>query len=221
MRVYMMDIVMTEAEFGPIYARDEPLDPDFVEVDSGHLCINHGAYCYLHYEFSREAFTDDYDDSNTADQYAELVECIRFMVRAGKDYDLIVPEVQRIYNENIRKTCQYTNPVTGVLDKNPEWSQTSIREHLIFSGEFPELFERYQNRIYQTITRVQFQHLRNNATNELDGDRVKQLLDTMSKHTNWKRSIEQSRLNHHKLQIGSPHSSRSITMKSRTKRLTY
>jgi hypothetical protein len=92
-------------------------------------------------------------------EFAETEECghvgnlkaqIKLLVGQRKELSVIVAAVQAAYRENVRQDVEVRGP-TGVPLVHPDWSRASISRHMLFSTEFPAIFENVVVQIHQSI----------------------------------------------------------------------
>ena len=62
----------------------------------------------------------------------------RILIQNRKELPVIVHAIKERYENEIREDVVWRNRVTGLDVKAPEWTETSIQKHLIFSSEFPD-----------------------------------------------------------------------------------
>ncbi len=109
------------------------------EPAAGPQCSSNGEYCFL----------CDHSEQ-PGDPVGDLKAVVRKMVGQRKELPTIVNAVSAIYDEHIRSEVIAKGP-TGAELVAPSWSKRSISCHLIYSTEFPELFEAVVTQMHQSV----------------------------------------------------------------------
>lgn len=131
-----------EVKAGPAYNLDAWGDSE----SSGPQCSQSNEFCFL-CQFQTQS---DATEAGDFDLVGSLTTHISSLVEMGHEAPKIVNDVYYIYEKDIRSEIAWTNPDTGAIVRSPgpEWSKKSIRSHLMFSGRWPEMGERYITDIY-------------------------------------------------------------------------
>lgn len=111
------------------------------EMGAGPQCSANGEFCFL-CEFS--------EAGDECGHVADIKALVRLMVSQKKEMPVIVAAVQEAYNERVQAEVEVTAP-NGKLIKQPNWSRSSISCHLLYSTEFPELFQSVVVQIHQSL----------------------------------------------------------------------
>jgi len=138
-----------------------------VSGSCGPQCSMSANYCFL-CTFREES--DDITDGEE-DDCGALKTMIRALAREKKEIPTIVNSVYSLYEKHIRPQCEYTHPLTGVLVKKPKWNKNSIQTHLIYSREFPDLFDSIVEQVFHTVINSQQQRVMNKNTGAVLEDR--------------------------------------------------
>jgi hypothetical protein len=111
------------------------------EAGAGPQCSASGEYCFL---------CQTHDTGKEGDAVADLKAVVRTMVDQSKELPTIVDAAYDIYNEHIRCDATGVGP-TGAPLVSPAWSRASIAAHLLYSTEFPGLFNNVVVQIHQSV----------------------------------------------------------------------
>ena len=95
-------------------------------------CSASGEFCFL-CEFEAD------QEGNCL--YSSVVDLIDHLSRSKREIPTIVRAVHRCYEETIRSTVTYTHPDSNQEVHQPEWTPSSIRRHLLYSQNHPQLFD--------------------------------------------------------------------------------
>jgi len=106
------------------------LDPETI-VDAPQ-CSASGEFCFL-CAFEPDARAD-------GDAWQSIVDLIHTLVAAKREIPAIVRTVVSVYDHSVRPSLVYTHPDTGATVERPRWTASSVRRHLLFSEQFPNLF---------------------------------------------------------------------------------
>jgi len=109
------------------------------EPTAGPQCSANGEYCFLCDHCEQQG-----------DPVGDLKGVVRKMVGQRKELPTIVNAVSVIYNDHIRGDVVAKGP-TGAELVAPSWSRHSISCHLVYSTEFPELFEAVVTQMHQSV----------------------------------------------------------------------
>ena len=148
----------------------------------GPQCSMSGNFCFLC------VFRDESDDitDGEEDDCGALKTMIRALAREKKEIPIIVNSVYTLYEKHIRPQCEYTHPITGVLVKKPKWNKTSIQTHLIYSREFPDLFDSIVEQVFHTVINSQQQRVMNKNTGAVLEDKRRSLMDSINNCSRWR-----------------------------------
>jgi hypothetical protein len=127
-------------------------------LGGGPQCSAAGEFCYL-CEFSGDT---------------ELKTVIRKMIQERKELPVIVSTCKEIYDTRIRDEVVFRG-CTGVEVAKPAWSRNSISCHLVYSTEFPELFESVVTQIHQSLI------MKLNSAAIVDGEVVPETVEELRK----------------------------------------
>lgn len=111
------------------------------EPGAGPQCSASGEYCFL---------CQTHDTGCEGDPVSDLKAVVRTMGEQNKELPTIVNAVHDIYNDHIRQDAGGFGP-TGAPLTNPTWSRASIAAHLLYSTEFPGLFDNVVVQIHQSV----------------------------------------------------------------------
>ena len=121
-------------------------------------------------------FFCQYVSGDEASESAELRAHVRTLIAEEKEPATIASSVKRIYDQQIKHLV--TGTVRGEEVSGPEWSEASITRHILTSGEFPNIFNAVQRRLYQSIILRQQRHIVK-ANGSVDCKKTRALLHTM------------------------------------------
>jgi len=107
---------------------------------AGPQCSAGGEFCFFC------AFSETTDGGHVKD----LKALVALMVGQRKELGVVVNAVQEAYRDNIRPDVVAKGP-TGLMLQQPDWSKASISRHLIYSTEFPALFDAVVTQIHQSL----------------------------------------------------------------------
>lgn len=111
------------------------------ELGGGPQCSASGEYCFL---------CDHSVGVGEGDPVGDLKAVIKKMIAGRKELPVIVSTVKEIYESHLREHVIARGP-TGQQIEKPDWSRRSISCHLVYSTEFPELFESVVTQIHQSL----------------------------------------------------------------------
>lgn len=130
------------------------------------------------------SFTEPDDDSSDG---AALWEVVRQLAEKKKELPKIVETVLSIYNKHLKHNVTYT-PVSGEPQHAPEWKRESISRHLLFSSEFPELFDTTVESIYRSLIVNQNRAVIDAATGRIIPEARKELTDIIDCYARYRKS---------------------------------
>ena len=173
-----------EYESGPAY----DLQAWNIVGSSGPQCSVSGEFCFfcVFREASEETEDGEEDDCEA------LKSMIRSLGRSKKELPIIVNNVYKTYEKHIRPQCEYNHPITGAKISKPKWSKTSIQRHLVFSREFPDLFDGIVEQCFHSIITSQQERVMDRSTGSVIEDRRRTLMDTVNNFSRWR--LMQNRL---------------------------
>lgn len=157
-------------------------------IGDGPQCSASGEFCFL---CAFEA-----DKGSDTDEYRQITDLIGDLVAQRRELPAIVRTVASVYDSSVRANIVYAHPDTGAKVVSPCWAESSVRRHLLFSHQFPELFDdtvvsilhslivRYNAKIIDTETELPIEETR------------KALSDTLLALEKWERHAERPRKRH-------------------------
>lgn len=148
-----------------------------VSCDGNVSCSGSDEFCFFCH-FSEHRGEDG--------ECSALWDVVRDMVEGKKELPLIVKTVHRIYREHIQPTLSIMMGDNEI--QQPNWTPGSIRRHLVFSSEFPELFDGVIDQIFYSIIMRQNNSLVDEESGEVIEPRRSALMDTLGKLTQWRNS---------------------------------
>ena len=144
---------------------------------AGPQCSQNDEFCFFC------AYADMGCSHGDIDLRATLVNLVQTLHREKKEILSIVHAVNKRYNEDVRPYTQSLSDATGPVE-SPEWTQESIKRHLLYSTEFPNLFPGVVTQIFQTIL-VQLNATMCNDEGDLIEEKRKAFLDTVKSFQQW------------------------------------
>ena len=110
------------------------------------------------------------------------------LARRGYEVPAIAKAVYKIYKRDLQPHCERVRP-NGQVEQGPAWSIETITRHLVYGGEFDDVFQTsvVRNVFTHLIMRLQ-QRVLTEAGHVDEASRVA-LLHTIREQSNWKRSI--------------------------------
>jgi hypothetical protein len=110
------------------------------------------------------------------------------LARRGYEVPAIAKAVEKIYKRDLQPHCERTLP-NGNIVAAPEWKLESITRHLVYGGEFEDIFQRsvVRNIFSHLIMRLQERVL--TETGVVDEPARVALLHTIREQANWRRSV--------------------------------
>ena len=147
---------------------------------TGPQCSASGEFCFM-CVFRKKS--DDTPEGESDDVKA-IDTLINTLADEGKEIPTIVSTVFDVYNKYIRKTVRYTPPATNMEVKGPSWSTESIQRHIVFSGNYPKLFDSVCGQIFtSTIMKQQNRLCDAGRGGEIIEENRKGLMDTFKHYT--------------------------------------
>lgn len=109
------------------------------------------------------------------------------LARRGYEVPAIARAVQKIFKRDLQAHCERTLPNGNVIS-SPEWKIESITRHLVYGGEFDDVFQTsvVRNVFTHLIMRLQQRVLTEQGT--VDESARVALLHTIREQTNWRRN---------------------------------
>ena len=148
----------------------------------GPQCSAAGEFCY----FCAHQLNEEDTEFGAEDDCLALKNMVRSLARQQKEFPHIITSVYNLYENHIRKEVEYVHPITGVNLKQPKWTKSSIQRHLMYSNEFPELFDGLVNQVFHSIIQRQQENVMSNDMAGVIEDRRKALMDTVNTYTRWR-----------------------------------
>lgn len=148
----------------------------------GPQCSASGEFCY----FCAHQDSEQDTEFGAEDDCLALRNMVRSLARQKKEFPHIITTVYNLYEKHIRGDVEFTHPVTGIKLSHPKWTKSSIQRHLMFSNEFPELFDDLVNQVFHSIIQRQQEHVMARDTSDVIEDRRKALMDTVKTYTAWR-----------------------------------
>ena len=145
----------------------------------GPQCSAHSDFCFFC------SFMEPGDDSSDG---AALWDVVRSMANKRKDLPAIVTTVQSIYEKHIRSSI--TAIIDGKAVTGPEWTREAISRHLMFSSEFPQLFDTTVEHIYRALIVAQNNTVVDTATGAIIPDARRELIDTIDAYARFRKSTK-------------------------------
>lgn len=110
------------------------------------------------------------------------------LARRGYEVPAIAKAVHKIYKRDLQPHCERVRP-NGQVEQAPAWSIESITRHLVYGGEFDDVFQTsvVRNVFTHLIMRLQERVLTESGVVD-ESSRVA-LLHTIREQANWKRSV--------------------------------
>ena len=105
-------------------------------------CSQSGEFCFL---CAFEA------DANGNDLYGSVVDLVEHLVAQKREIASIVRQVSQVYDTTVRDSVVYNHPDTDEEIRQPHWSHSSIRRHLLFSTQFSGLFDQVVQHILHSL----------------------------------------------------------------------
>lgn len=144
----------------------------------GPQCSSSDQFCFFC------VFTEPDDQESDG---AALWDVVRELVSKRKELPIITETVLSIYNKHIKDNVSW-NPVDRDPIDSPEWTREAISRHLMFSAEFPQLFDFTIENIYKSLILAQ-----NNVVMDADTGRVipeerSALVDTIDAYSRFRRA---------------------------------
>lgn len=110
------------------------------------------------------------------------------LARRGYEVPAIAKAIKRIYDRDLRPHCE-RELSNGNVIAAPDWKLESITRHLVYGGEFDEIFQVsvVRNVFTHLIMRLQQRVLTDSGI--VDESARVALLHTIREQTNWRRSV--------------------------------
>lgn len=164
------DIVTIE----PLPAYD--LEPWKKRVSSvGPQCSGSKEFCFFC------SFSEPDDEGSDG---AALWDVVRQMAAKKKELPKIVTTVSSIYEKHIQSSITYV--IDGKAVDGPEWTKESISRHLMFSSEFPQLFDTTIEHIYRSLIVAQNNVVIDGATGRVIPEARKELVETIDAYARFR-----------------------------------
>ena len=121
----------------------------------GPQCSQKGEFCYFCAFNNPNIEEQDAKQKRTGnDDFTALWDIVDVLVQQRKELPHIINAVHGIYNKHVRPTVKYIHPDTNQTILKPVWSKDSIKRHLLFSSNYPELFDNVVDHIFHSISFV-------------------------------------------------------------------
>lgn len=141
-------------------------------------CSSCGEFCFL---CTFEGATEGNDE----DIYTTITDLVNHMAQQKKEFVTIVRAVAQQYQQKIRPHVHFTHPETGQKVDKPEWTRSSIRRHLLFSGQFPQLFNEIVRHMLRGLVYRHNATLIDAHTGDPIEEKRKALMDTLQAVRHW------------------------------------
>ena len=156
---------------------------------TGPQCSVSGEFCFF---CTFQEASDDTPDGEE-DDCESLKSMVRSLAREKKELPIIVNNIYRIYEKHVRPQTEYTHPLTGATIKKPKWSKASIQRHLMYSREFPDLFDGIVEQVFHSIISSQQDRVMDKNTGAVIESRRQSLMDSVNNFSRWR--LMQNKLN--------------------------
>ena len=153
----------------------------------GPQCSQNGEFCYFC------AFNNPNTDAQTAkqkktgnDDLTALWDIVDTLVEQHKELPHIINAVHSIYTKHVRPTVKYIHPDTNQHMLKPAWSKDSIKRHLLFSSNYPQLFDNVVEHIFHSLIYIQNNNVMDPSDMTVIEDRRSSLMDTIGNFSKWR-----------------------------------
>lgn len=154
----------------------------------GPQCSQSGEFCYF-CAFDNPNLVPNNDKKQAFnDDLSALWDIVEVLMEQKKELPIIVNTVFNIYNKHVRQHVKYEHPDTGQIISKPMWSKQSIKSHLLFSNNYPQLFDNVVDHIFQSIIYRQNNTVMDASNNTVIEERRVSLMDTINNFSKWKTS---------------------------------
>jgi len=140
----------------------------------GPQCSAAGEFCFMCTFRKKSADTPE----GEPDDVKAIDTLITTLGEEGKEIPLIVQTVYDCYEKHIRDEVRYTSPITGMQIDKPEWSTESIQRHIVFSGNYGQLFDSMCNHIFTSTIMNQQNRLVDKSSGAVIEQARRGLMDT-------------------------------------------
>jgi len=153
----------------------------------GPQCSQNGEFCYF-CAFTNPNSTPQSDKkrNNKNDDCSALWDIVDTLVEQKKELPHVINTVHTIYSKHVQPSVKYIHPDTKTSIYKPSWSKDSIKRHLLFSSNYPQLFDNVVDHIFQSIIYSQNNTVMDPSTMSVIEDRRSSLMDTINNFSKWK-----------------------------------
>lgn len=149
---------------------------------TGPQCSVSGEFCFF---CTFQEASENIEDGEE-DDCESLKSMVRSLARERKELPIIVNNIYKIYEKHIRNQTEYTHPLTNMNIKKPKWSKTSIQRHLMYSREFPDLFDGIVEQVFHSIISSQQDRVMEKNTGAVIEARRQSLMDSVNNFSRWR-----------------------------------
>lgn len=178
----MSSLVEAECDRAPLYN----LQPWNKSTSAkGPQCSESSDFCF---------FCSFCEPDNPENEGAALWDVVRELAESNKDLTVVVQTIYDIYRRFIRDTISWKKPSADAVTEvqSPEWTRASISRHLMFSNEFPQLFDGAIQNIFKSLIVLQNNSVIDTYTGEVSPEASRELLHTIDAYTKFRVGIDKS-----------------------------
>ena len=124
---------------------------------------------------------------DTSDCEVDLRSHLTDLATTGSELFTIARAAHTIYNQAIRPTLVHTDE-DGKQHRSPEWPISSIKRHLLLSGEFESVFSNYERFLMKSMIVRQADELLD-ETGSVDDGKAKTLLATIRQFSEYRKTV--------------------------------
>jgi hypothetical protein len=155
----------------------------------GPQCSQKSEFCYFcAFNNPNIGHNEEQLKQNNNDDFTALWDIVDTLVEQKKEIAVIIHTVHTIYSKHVRPTVKYIHPDTNKVILTPTWSKDSIKRHLLFSSNYPELFDNAIDHMFQAIIYSQNNTVMDPSNMSVIEDRRSALMDTIGNFSKWKTS---------------------------------
>lgn len=145
--------------------------------DRGPQCSATGDFCFFC------AFTEPDDPDSDG---AALWTVVRSLVERRKELPAVVSAVKDIYDSHLRDSTVFVSE--GVEQRRPVWTRDAISRHLLFSSEFPQLFDTSVEHIFRALIVQQNNSVLDRDTGSVIPEARRDLIDTIDAYARYRKT---------------------------------
>ena len=144
-------------------------------------CSGQNKFCFFcAFEPQKESGGNEHPDS--------LRSFVRALIEQKVEVPVIVRRLKSAYDESVRQSVEYYDHETEETIIAPEWTLDSIQTHIVYSKEFPDIFEDSIEQMFLTLITGQNNSMINSTTKKENPEVVDSFLKTVKALSQYRES---------------------------------